>query len=192
MRLLAISGSLRTGSINTATLRAMAILAPPFVDFVLYDGLASLPHFNPDLDRADAPHLLPREVRELRENIRQSDGVVICSPEYAHGVPGSFKNALDWLVGSVEFPRKPVALINTSPRAVYADAQLREILNTMSAKLIEAASFSIPVAGRNMEREARVLVSDPELSSKLRAALTAFIDYLQTTELVPAESREQI
>ncbi|MEK8095494.1 NADPH-dependent FMN reductase [Methylocystis sp. IM3] len=179
MRLLAISGSLRCASTNTATLKAMALLAPPGVHFVLYDRLASLPHFNPDLDRADAPHLLPREVGELRENVRRSDGVVICSPEYAHGVPGSLKNALDWLVGSIEFPQKPVALINTSPRAVHADAQLRETLATMSASLIEAASLTVPIEGKARDRDTHAIVSDLALSEKLGAALLTILAAIQ-------------
>jgi chromate reductase, NAD(P)H dehydrogenase (quinone) len=180
MRLLAISGSLRCASTNTATLKAMALLAPPDVDFVLYDRLASLPHFNPDLDRADAPQLLPVDVGELRQNVHQSDGVVICSPEYAHGVPGSLKNALDWLVGSVEFPGKKVALINTSPRAVHADAQLREILVTISASLIEAASIAIPIEGKARDRDANAIVSDMALSEKLGAALLTIMAALQS------------
>lgn len=172
MRILGFSGSLRTASSNSATLRAMALLAPPFVDFVLYDGLASLPHFNPDLDRAEASRRLPCEVRALRKSIGQSDGVVIASPEYAHGVPGSLKNALDWLVGSVEFPGKPVAVINTSPRAIHADAQLREILITMSAKLIEMGPIAVPY-------DVNEIAFDLTLSDKLRAALSDLIEAMQ-------------
>ncbi|MEK4032111.1 NADPH-dependent FMN reductase [Methylocystis sp. IM2] len=179
MRLLAISGSLRSASTNTATLKAIALLAPPGVEFVLYDRLASLPHFNPDLDRADAPHLLPREVGALRQNIGHSDGVVICSPEYAHGVPGSLKNALDWLVGSIEFPEKPVALLHTSPRAVHADAQLRETLATMSARLIEAGSLTIPIEGKARALDANSMVSDVALAEKLGAALLTVIAAIQ-------------
>jgi chromate reductase, NAD(P)H dehydrogenase (quinone) len=75
----------------------------------------------------------------------QADGLLISSPEYAHGVPGVLKNALDWLVSSLEFPGKPVALINTSPRSVYVQASLAETLTTMSASLISDPSFVVPI-----------------------------------------------
>ncbi|WP_400770951.1 NADPH-dependent FMN reductase [Methylosinus sporium] len=176
MRLLAISGSLRANSSNTSALEAMARLAPAGVKVVLFEGLAGLPHFNPDLDRSEASDSLPREVRELRREVGLSDGLLICSPEYAHGVAGSLKNALDWLVGSLEFPGKPVALINAAPRAVHSDAQLREILATMSACLIEDASVTAPIAGVGRNLDANGIVSDPDLSDQLGEALRAFIE----------------
>jgi chromate reductase, NAD(P)H dehydrogenase (quinone) len=116
MRILAISGSLRAVSSNTAVLQAAAILAPRGVEVVHYDGLGLLPHFNPDLD-GDWP---PAAVQNLGRDVELCDGLLICSPEYAHGVAGSLKNALDWLVGSIAFPGKPVALINASSRASQA------------------------------------------------------------------------
>ena len=136
MRILAISGSLRSTSSNTTVLRAAQILAPPGVEVVLYENLGVLPHFNPDLD-GDEP---PQPVLELRSEVGLADGLLISSPEYAHGVPGSLKNALDWLVASVEFPNKAVGLLNTSPRSTHALSQLTEILTTMSARLIPEAS----------------------------------------------------
>ncbi|MEY2616468.1 MAG: hypothetical protein QOH78_2241 [Verrucomicrobiota bacterium] len=93
MRILAISGSLRSTSSNTTVLRAAQILAPPGVEVILYESLGVLPHFNPDLDGDEPPQL----VLELRSEVGLADGLLISSPEYAHGVPGSLKNALDWL-----------------------------------------------------------------------------------------------
>src|SRR6266496_3093591 len=116
-RILAISGSLRRFSSNTTLLEAAARLAPPGVEITLYDGLAELPHFNPDLEGSE-----PATVVNFRARIKGSDGVLISSPEYAHGVPGALKNALDWIVGSLEFPGKPVALINISPRSTFVHA----------------------------------------------------------------------
>lgn len=101
--IVAISGSLRTGSSNTAVLQAIAILAPPEVQVVLYSNLSELPHFNPDLD-TETP---PPAVSEFRSRLLASNGVLISSPEYAHGVPGTLKNALDWLVRSGELYEKP-------------------------------------------------------------------------------------
>jgi chromate reductase len=182
MRLLAISGSLRVNSSNTSALKAMTMLAPSGVEIILYEGLESLPHFNPDLDRSDAPDALPREVQDLRRDVGLCDGLLICSPEYAHGVAGSLKNALDWLVGSPEFPGKAVALINAAPRAVHSDAQLREILTTMSAQLIEQASITAPIAGVGRNWDANGIASDPDLSAQLREALRAFVEAIATSD----------
>ena len=173
MRILAISGSLRAASSNTAALQAAAILAPPGTEIVLYTGLGSLPHFNPDLD-SDNP---TAAVKALRHEIGLSNGLLICSPEYAHGIAGSMKNALDWLVSSFEFPDKSIALINTSQRAIHAQAQLREILTTMSARLIDRASITLPLWGRNLD--AAAIASDPGLSDQLRTALQYFICAIQ-------------
>ncbi|HEX5379189.1 MAG TPA: NAD(P)H-dependent oxidoreductase [Phenylobacterium sp.] len=169
MRILAISGSLRSGSSNTSVLEAAAALAPAGVEVRLYDGLGGLPHFNPDLD-TETP---PPPVTALRDLIGRSDGVMICSPEYAHGVAGSLKNALDWLVGSLEFPGKPVALVNAGARAVHSQAQLREILTTMSATLSEKASITLDLPGRGWD--APTIASDADLAAQLRTALADFV-----------------
>jgi chromate reductase len=168
MRILAISGSLRTESSNTAVLVAAGRLAPPDWEVVLYDGLANLPHFNPDMD-TDHP---PAQVQALREQIGSCQGLLLCSPEYARGVAGTLKNALDWLVSSLEFPDKPVALINASQRATSADAHLRLTLTTMSARLVEAASITLPLLGRDLDADG--IISDDILSERLRAALDCF------------------
>jgi len=171
MKILAISGSLRTGASNTAVLEAAALLAPPGVTITLYDGLAALPHFNPDLDSPDGDGL-PEPVIDLRRQIGRADGVLISCPEYAHGIPGSFKNLLDWLVGSTEFPGKPVALLNTSPMSVHAPAQLAEILKTMNASLLPSASVTIPIR-RQLDPPA--IVADPDLSTQLCRVIEAFM-----------------
>jgi chromate reductase len=173
MRILAISGSLRAASSNTAALQAAAILAPAGTEIVLYTGLGSLPHFNPDLDTDDPPEA----VKALRHEIGFCNGLLICSPEYAHGVAGSMKNALDWLVSSFEFPEKSIALINTSERAIHAPAQMREILTTMSARLIDGASITLPLWGRNLD--AMAIASDRILSERLRTALEYFVSAIR-------------
>ena len=166
--LLALSGSLRAASSNTTLLRATTVLAPAGVEVTLYGDLGDLPHFNPDLD-GDVP---PPAVREFRAQVQAADGVLISSPEYAHGVPGVLKNALDWLVGSGEMVGKPVALINASPRATHAQAHLTETLTVMSASLVAEASLAVPLLGRTLD--AAGIVADPEMSGALRGALAAF------------------
>jgi NAD(P)H-dependent FMN reductase len=166
-RILAISGSLRRDSSNTALLKAAAVLAPPGTAITLYEGLGDLPHFNPDLEANE-----PRAVTELRERIRAADGLLICSPEYAHGVPGVLKNALDWLVGGDEFHGKPVALLNASPRATHAQAMLAETITTMAGRIIAEASLGVPLLGRHLDTSG--IVADPEIAGMVKAAIVAF------------------
>lgn len=167
MRILAISGSLRAVSSNTALVQAAALLAPPNVEVILYTGLGELPHFNPDLD-TETP---PSAVADFRAKLRAAAGVLICSPEYVHGVPGTLKNALDWIVSSGELMNKPLALVNISPRSTFAQAQLTEILTTMMARIIPEASPELPLAGKNLD--AAGIAAHPEFAPRLRDALTA-------------------
>jgi chromate reductase len=169
LHVLAISGSLRARSSNTAVLRAAASVAPPDVVVSLYDGLATLPHFNPD-DDLGVP---PVPVLALRERVGAADGLLFCSPEYAHGVPGSLKNALDWLVASLEFPHKPVAVINASPMATFAHASLIETLTVMSARIVAEATVTIPVTRADVDAEGEI--ANPDVRSAIGGALAAFV-----------------
>jgi chromate reductase len=168
-RILAISGSLRAASLSTAVLTAASMVAPPGNEIVFYTGLAELPAFNPDLDIGEPPP----SVKTLRHEIRVADGLLISTPEYARGLPGSLKNALDWLVSSSEFPEKPVAVIHTSPRSVEAQAQLRLVLTTMSARLIDEASITLPLLGNNLGPDQ--IASDRAFAGPLRLALANFV-----------------
>src|SRR6185312_4653985 len=168
MKFVAISGSLRNGSSNTAVLRAAARLAPREVQVALFDGIAGLPFFNPDLDGDE----LPAPVAAFRAAIGGADGLLISSPEYARGVAGVMKNALDWLVASFEFPDKPVALINASPRATHALAALRLTLETMSARIADDASVTLPLLGTASGEDE--IVANPELAEPLRRSLARF------------------
>jgi chromate reductase, NAD(P)H dehydrogenase (quinone) len=173
MRLLAISGSLRAASSNTAVLQAAAKLAPAGVTIELYRQLGDLPHFNPDFDE----ERLPVIVAEFRALIGTVDGVLISSPEYARGVPGTLKNALDWLVGSFEFPDKSVALINVSPRATHAQASLTTTLETMSARIVAGACVTLPLLGTSLGADE--IVADDELAGPLRKAIATFVDAIE-------------
>ena len=168
MKILAISGSLRAGSSNTAVLRAAARLAPAGTEIALYDGIDGLPFFNPDLDG----ERLPAVVAAFRALVGEADGILISSPEYARGVAGVMKNALDWLVASFEFPDKPVALINTSPRATHALAALTLTLETMSAKLVGDACITLPLLGTAHDETS--IIAARELAEPLRSAVARF------------------
>ena len=174
MKIIAISGSLRAASGNTGVLRAAARLAPSGVDITLFDGIADLPFFNPDHDGDQ----VPATVGAMRALIGTADGILISSPEYARGVAGVMKNALDWLVASFEFPNKPVALINTSPRATAALAALTLTLETMSAHLVRGAFLTLPLLGTASD-EASIL-ANPELAEPLRGAIARFADEIES------------
>jgi chromate reductase len=171
MRVLAISGSLRQGSTNTAALEALAMLAPEGVRVLVYRDLARLPPYNPDDDVEDQPK--PELVRALRAMVAACDAVVIAAPEYAHGVPGMFKNALDWLVASETFAGRKVVLINTAPRAFHAQANLREILATMAARFLPDAFVALPLTGRAITADE--LVADETCARRLRHVLDALV-----------------
>lgn len=174
LRFLAISGSLRAASSNAALLRAAERLAPAGITIRHYDGLAMIPHFNPDLDDENPP----AAVAGLRADIGWADGLLISSPEYARGVPGSLKNALDWLVSSDVFPEKPVALFNASQRATAAQAALRLTLETMSARIVDEACITVPLLGSS--KDATVIAADPAIGDVLRAALAAFANAIES------------
>ena len=168
LNILAISGSLRARSSNTSLLRLAASVAPRDVHVELYDGLATLPHFNPD-DDLDAP---PPPVLELRRRVGLADGLLFCSPEYAHGVPGALKNALDWLVASVERPGKPVASLNASPLSTYAQASLLETLTVMSTRIVREAWRTIPVGRGDVDADGDI--TSPDIARVTREALDYF------------------
>lgn len=169
MKILALSGSLRAASVNSALLRATARLAPSAMTVTVCDGLGELPLFNPDLE-VDPPGA----VMTFRSRVRRADALLIASPEYAHGVTGTIKNALDWLVGFEPFANKPVALLNASPRAHHADAALREILRTMAAVIVEPASVTLPRPGAGLDEEG--MLSDPSVAAAIQTSLSALRD----------------
>jgi chromate reductase, NAD(P)H dehydrogenase (quinone) len=170
MQLLALSGSLRAASTNTTLLKAAAAVVSPDVTLHTYDGLGDLPHFNPDLDK-DPPHAA---VDEFRFHLRKSAGVIISTPEYAHGVPGVLKNALDWLVASGELYEKPVALFSASPRANYAQASIMETLTVMTARVVPEACIVVPLLGKDLDEKG--VIADSDFAQTLRSALIAFAD----------------
>jgi chromate reductase len=170
--ILTISGSLRAGSSNSAALDALALLAPAGVTVRRYGELDALPAFNPDLESGD----LPAPVARLRALVGQADAIVISSPEYARGMAGALKNMLDWLVGAMEFPGKPVATITTSQRAEFAPEQLKLVLTTMSADITEAACITLPLLGKTLT--ARQIAGDPSLAAQLGAVINGLSDRL--------------
>jgi chromate reductase, NAD(P)H dehydrogenase (quinone) len=163
MKIIAICGSLRAQSSNLTMLRAAATIA---AEVEIYEGLANLPHFNPDDDvEAATP---PPAVVALRKKLAEADGILISSPEYAHGVPGSLKNMLDWLVSDGALVDKPVALISASPvGGQFARDSLVETLTTMNWRVTGTWSSPKKVRDENV---------DDEVASVIRAALSSLVN----------------
>jgi len=135
IRLTAISGSLQASSSNLTLLHAAAALVPADVEMTIYDGIRDIPAFDPDIEAAG----LPLVVSDFIERLRTSDGLIIASPEYAHGMPGSLKNAIDWLVGSYNLDGKPVAVttsVNHPARGQMGLAALTHVLEVIGATII--------------------------------------------------------
>lgn len=172
IHILAISGSLRRVSSNTALLDAAIALAPENVEIKQYGGLGHLPLFNPDLESTQPP-----AVADLKRQIQWSEGLLISSPEYAHSVPGALKNALDWLVSGEEFVYKPVALLNASSQATHAQAALAEIVTVMSGRLVSEACITLPLSGKNLD--AAGIAAHPEISAALRTAIAVFANAIE-------------
>ncbi|HKO47217.1 MAG TPA: NADPH-dependent FMN reductase [Polyangiaceae bacterium] len=163
MRVLAICGSLQESSSNLSLLRLAMAEAPSELEIELYDGLRELPHFNPDLERDQAPGA----VAELRRAVAGAEALLIATPEYGHSLPGSLKNAIDWLIGTGELEGKLVAITSAVPgplRGRLGLAALRTTLGAVSARI----AFQEPIArGPNFAREVA------EMLEALAAAATS-------------------
>jgi NAD(P)H-dependent FMN reductase len=171
MNILAISGSLRAASLNTALVRAAGALAPKGTAYTLYTGMGDLPHFCPEWD-TDNP---PTAVADLRAQLAWADAVLICTPEYAHGMPGSLKNLLDWTVSTGDFDAKPVAALSASPSVdggAYAHAWLVQILQVLGATLPPDASLRVPLVRSKVDATTGA-ITDAATAAAIRAALSA-------------------
>jgi chromate reductase len=169
MRILAISGSLKPGSTNSAILRAAAAIADAAMTITVFDRqIGEIPHFRPDHDEEGATP--PAPVAEFRSLLARTDGLLISCPEYAHGVPGSFKNALDWIVSSGELTNKPVALFMAGPGgARQAWAALAPTLRVMGCDLVYETS--LVVAKRHFDASGKF--TDAEIEADVRRGLDA-------------------
>jgi chromate reductase len=179
MRILAVSGSLRSGSYNTGLLRALREEAPEGIEIELYDGLASIPAYDADLD--DVPG--PDAVEALRDIVRGVDGVFFATPEYNSSVPGALKNALDWAsrpLATNVFRNKPVAVISSSAGAfggVWAAAELRKVLGAMGARVTDV-ELAVGHASEKFDEDGTLI--DYDVRDTLREGLETLL-----AEIVP-------
>jgi NAD(P)H-dependent FMN reductase len=172
MKMLALCGSLRARSFSAGLLRAARALAPAGMEFEIFERAGQLPLFNPDLE-ADAPEA----VLSLWNAVTWSDAIVIATPEYAHGVTGTIKNTLDWLVGHIPFAYKPVAVFNPSYQSHHADEALKETLRTMAADLVTDACVRIPVIGSRVDPDR--IAESAEFALAIQSALRAIADHVR-------------
>ncbi len=174
MRILAISGSLRRDSHNTALLRVAAALAPPEVELVVYDRLGELPPFNEEL----VMHR-PAPAQHLWDAVAAADGVLIATPEYNSSIPGVLKNALDWISQPLEqspLRNKPAAVIGASTGmfgAVWSQAETRKVLGAIGARVVDR-ELPIPTAHEQFDEHGRL--SDQDLERELLVSLTELTD----------------
>jgi NAD(P)H-dependent FMN reductase len=171
--ILALSGSLRAASTNSALLAALQRHAPPDCRVTVYDGLGGLPIFNPD----DEGERTPPEASALIGAVTASDGVIVSSPEYAHGVPGGLKNALDWLVSRDAAVGKPAMLVHASPRSLISRAALGEIMRTMSFDLYDGPELEIALLGKKLAEIASILAEPPNIA-QMQNALSGFASFV--------------
>jgi len=173
-KVLGISGSTRANSTNRQYILAFAEIAKETMDVELFEDIAGLPAFNPDLDNESVPDV----VTSFRKKIRGVDGVLICTPEYAMGIPGSLKNAIDWTVSSCEFSHKPVALITASTSGSKGHKALIDVLNVIEAIPAKEEQLLIPFAKTKIDESNKI--KDPATFEQLRDLAHQF--YMKMTE----------
>ena len=183
LNILAISGSTRQQSSNHLLIQAIADLMSDVAAIQIFNGLTEIPHFNPDLDNEHPPEA----VTKFRDLVRASDAVLICTPEYAIGVPGTLKNAIDWTVSSMEFSNKPVALITAGTSGIKAHASLMGTLLMIESKIAEDAQLVISAVKTKISQNAVIThAATLENVQQLIKALMAVINDEDVKMMPPA------
>ena len=170
-KIVALCGSTRKYSTNHRLIDVIKAMYDQELEIIMCGGLDSLPHFNPDIEDA----FLPQQLLEFRQLLHLSDGILICTPEYAHGVPGVLKNAIDWTVSSSEFSHKPTVLITASTDGRYGHAALLETLRVIEAD-VDEFQLHIPFAQTKISRDGNI--SDENTAKEIETLMTRFIERL--------------
>jgi len=168
--ILAISGSLRSGSSNHNILRFLGRLTSADINYSIYDRLADISPFDPGMDHEHPPGA----VSDLRNLMKNASGIMICTPEYAFGVPGQLKNMLDWMVSSSSLVDKPMALITASSVGTHAHTALLLTLGALSAKVIDDATLLIPFIRSKVDADGNI--TDRETEKALHRVMKAFLE----------------
>jgi chromate reductase len=175
-KIFAICGSTRKQSVNLSILQYIADILSKELEVEIYNDLAALPHFNPDLDKEKGPEI----VEELRSKIKNADGVLICTPEYVFSLPGSLKNAIEWCVSTTVFSEKPVALITASASGVKSHESLQLVMKTIYADIREETQLLIQGPKGKVNNDG--VITDAITSRQLKDLVDAFIVQLNKNE----------
>jgi len=154
MKILAVCGSLQAKSKNLDLLNTAAASAPPGVEFILFDGLRDLPHFNPDLEASG----VPESVLRWRQALAESDALLIACPEYGFSLPGALKNGVDWVIGSGELEEKVVAITAAVPGPERGRRGLQALRDTLSAVRVTIVGGEPIPRGPDFESQVAALV----------------------------------
>ncbi|MEO7309206.1 MAG: NADPH-dependent FMN reductase [Chitinophagaceae bacterium] len=168
-KIFGISGSTRQQSSNQLLLQAIGDFFATDIDLEIFDGLASIPAFDPDQLNGNDPAV----VKLFREKIAGADGVIICTPEYAHGVPGSLKNAIDWTVGSGEFSHKPTVLITASTDGRFGHQAMLDTLRVIEAENIDQLELLVSFIKTKIGGDGKI--RDEKTRDEVIAVVTALL-----------------
>lgn len=173
--ILAVSGSLRKKSTNSRLLSEMSKHVDAEISYTIFDQIEELPQFNPDKENN-----LASETSDWIRKVKKADVLVIATPEYAHGIPGSLKNALDWLVSTDAFIEKHFSIYSVCPRPLHCPQSLLEVLKTMSGIHLSEADITIDIA-RNFDTADIVLTKNASIETMLNS-FNAIKTYLSNVE----------
>lgn len=146
---------------------AIAALFERELDLSVFDRIGALPQFNPD-DKMRYP-----EIADFKHALRTAEGILICTPEYAHGVPGALKNAIDWTAASCEFSQKPTALITASTDGRFGHRALLETLQVLEAKNIMQHQLLISFIKTKVSPEG--ILTNPETKEQVRQVIASLM-----------------
>lgn len=169
-KVLAISGSTRKNSINQILIKALADISAATLDITVFDRIGNLPQFNPDNDGDN----VSKEVADFSHQLNDADGVIICTPEYAHGVPGALKNAIDWTISASSFPHKPTMLITASTGGHYGHKALMETLKAIEAKNITILQMVIPFVKTKVNNDNKI--TDDKTLTEVKLLINGLIE----------------
>lgn len=169
--ILAICGSTRAQSTNLHLINAIRSIFAHRLNVQVFTSLAELPQFNPDEDHENPPSFIIL----FRQLLRSVDGILICTPEYAMGVPGSLKNAIDWTVSSCEFSHKPTALITASSMGQTGHESMLATLKIIEANITDDTQLLIPYAKTKIKSDG---ISDEVTARQVTHLIHSFIDIL--------------
>jgi NAD(P)H-dependent FMN reductase len=168
--ILAVSGSLRSNAANTLIVKEIQKWVPQHITFTIYQDMASLPAFDDSMEA-------PEPVIAWRRLLAEADGVFICSPEYAFGIPGALKNAMDWTVGSGELVNKPLALVTAATGGDKAHAAWLQIFTALSANIPDGGSLLIPFVRSKLNEKGEI--SDIATREALQSILRVLINSIE-------------